>query len=543
VPELQQQGGLLNPHCSTPALAALVLGLVLCAAPIGVPAQTGAAPVPAAEPPPLRFTVRAFRVTGENPLDAARTEAVLAPFRGEYSGVEGLFEAASTLEKALADAGHSFRRVVLPAQTLEEGTVTLEVVAFKLGRVVVEGNQHFSRDNVLRSLPGLVSGETPRPRRLAQQRWIANLHPSKQVELRLKESDTALAIDAHVAVQDSAPENLFLGINNTGNNATGDFRIVGGFQHSNLSGRDDQITVSTTVSPTKIDRVEQIGASYALPLYALGGRIDAFYATSDVDSGTVQGVFDVAGAGDFLGVSYTHYLPRMGGYTHSVRAGIDDKRFDNTVNFLGLPLGVDVRSRPIAIGYDASYEHARGASSLHLTYVRNIPRGKRNSSFNYNASRLGADPVWDAVRFGAAADVALPRGWLLRLRGDGQLTDEPLISGEQFGVGVARSVRGYEERELSGDAGLFASAEAWTPPLEVLHDARLLLFLDAGQRRSKSVQPGETKADNLVGAGVGVRWFLGTRMSVEFDLARPFNEAGITRTGDLRAHFNAFLRF
>jgi len=540
---------------------ALSLLLALLAPHAGAQAPAAGAQAPAADqPPPLRFTVSAFRVEGDNPLDAARTEQILAPFRGEYAGVEGLYEAASTLEQAFAEAGHSFRRVVLPAQTLQAGTVVLEVVAFKLGEITVKGNQHFSRENILRSMPGLVSGETPQTQLLSQQRHSANLHPSKQIQLRLKESRTQLAIDAELEVVDSDPHDLFVGLNNTGNQATGDFRILTGFQHSNLSGRDDQFTVSTTISPTKIDKVEQLGASYALPLYSLGGRLNAYIATSNVDSGTVQGVFgasDVTGAGRFLGVSYTHFLPRMGAYTHQLTAGIDDKRFRNDISNAGQPSGVNVRSRPLSIGYSASYEHARGVTGLYASYVRNIPRGPLNDKRNYGNpagrpapgnplggfSREGSDPVWDALRFGASADVRVFDNWLLRWRGDGQLTTEPLIPGEQFGAGGARSVRGYEEREVAGDTGWFTSLEAWSP--ELYPGLRAIGFFDIAHVRNKNIRVTETKkfTETLSGVGVGVRWYWRTNLSLEADVARPLSDAGITRDGDYRVHFSTFYRF
>ena len=187
----------------------LAIGLVLLHTLLAAP-HVAAAEASTEQPPELRFTVRAFRVTGDNPLSPAQTDALLAPFLGEYTGVEGLLEAANTVEQALAQQGFTFHRVVLPAQTLLEGTVELEVVAFRLGEIFVNGNEHFSRENILRSLPGLRPGETPRPELLSQQRYIAKLHPSKQVQLRLKESDTLRAIDAQLDVEDSAPEDVFL---------------------------------------------------------------------------------------------------------------------------------------------------------------------------------------------------------------------------------------------------------------------------------------------------------------------------------------------
>jgi hemolysin activation/secretion protein len=262
----------------------------------------------------------------------------------------------------------------------------------------------------------------------------------------------------------------------------------------------------------------------------------------------VQSVFDVAGAGTFYGLGYTHFLQRIGGYTHSLTGGVDDKRFVNSVDFQGLPVGVNVRSRPFAIGYNASYEHAAGVTSLYLNYARNIPRGKLNDKIHYAGSRFGAVPIWDAVRFGGTADLRLSGDWLLRWRGDGQITGQPLISGEQFGAGGARSVRGYQEREISGDVGVFSSIEAWSPPL--VGDARVIGFFDVAHlRNKKALALGEKNLqDSIASVGLGLRWFWRTNLSVEADVARALSDGAIntpdgTESGDYRVHVNAFYRF
>jgi len=528
-------------------LVALALLLIL------VPASMGQAPP---EPPALKFTVNSFQVTGENPLSPAQTDKALAPFLGEYSGIEGLLEAANTLEQTLQNRGYSFYRVVLPPQTLQKGRITLEVVAFKIGRIIIKGNKYFSDDNILRAMPSLQSGERPNPAQQSRERYLANLHPSRQIELRFKESETEQAIDAYLDVRDSRPQSLFIGYNNTGNKATGHTRVTAGYQHSNFTGHDDQLTVNFTDSPSKVSKVEQVGMNYAWPLYNLGGILSAYAASSDVDSGTVAAI-NVSGAGKFIGASYTQYLPRNGGYTHQWSLSIDDKRFiNNSVDVTGALINpVNVRSRPLTLRYTGDYEFQNGNAGFYLSYSRNLPFGSLNNKFNYIANRpfdtsgtRGADHIWDVTRFGAHADYQLEQGWLLRWRGDGQLTDEPLISGEQFGLGGAKSVRGYEERAVSGDVGVFSSIEAWTPPL--VYNIRAIGFFDTGHLRNKNVLAGAQKSDTLSSFGLGLRWFYKANFSAELDLARILTNVGIDengatidKRGDYKAHFNLFFRY
>lgn len=54
--------------------------------------------------------------------------------------------------------------------------------------------------------------------------------------------------------------------------------------------------------------------------------------------------------------------------------------------------------------------------------------------------------------------------WQTTLKADGQLTSEPLISVEQYGIGGVNSVRGYHEGEVFGDDGWHIGFEQLTPP-------------------------------------------------------------------------------
>ena len=119
-----------------------------------------------AETPIVRFEVERFEVEGDNPLSEARTQEVLAPFTGTHAGVDGLLAAADALEQAIGDAGIAFQRVVLPPQSLQDGTVVLRVAVFTVAHVEVHGAQHHSEENIRRSVPALREGETPDSGRL-----------------------------------------------------------------------------------------------------------------------------------------------------------------------------------------------------------------------------------------------------------------------------------------------------------------------------------------------------------------------------------------
>lgn len=526
-------GGNRRHRQSALAVSRLVPALALLA-------SFAAAWTAAEEVPVTRFTVSGFTVEGDNPLPAADTQRLLAGFTGEHAGVDGLLAAADALEQALAAAGFSFHRVTLPPQTLDGGTVRLRVLAFRIGEITIRGQRHFSADNVRASLPALAAGRTPDTRRLARALAVANRHPAKRLRIDLKESAQPDAVDAEVVVVDRRPWQVFAAVNNTGTPASGRSRASIGGQHANVFGRDHVLTASYTTSPENTGDVAQWGLSYQVPLYPLAANVTAFYTESDVDTGRVEQVFDVSGAGTFFGVAFEQTLLRLGDYTHGWSIGVQERLFENDVTFLNVPIGADVRSRPLAIGYHGAWRFAGASVGFYASYVRNLGGGDDAS---YVRVRAGAEESWDAFRFGGTADRSLPRGWGLHAEFDAQAAGEPLVAGEQLGLGGVRSVRGFEERNVAADSGLRASVELWTPALRALAGLRGFAFFDSGYKDQHDPLPGEVDTDVISGAGLGLRWQWRDWLSVALDYGRVVHEAEAPDPGNVRWHASVFLRY
>ena len=293
---------------------ALLLASVLC---VSALAET---------PPTVKFKVERFQIEGDNPLDPKATDATLAPFLGEYSGVDGLLGAKDALEQAYARAGYTFQRVTLPPQALDSGIVVLKVTAVGVGDLQIKGNQHFSDDNIRASLPKVLASGGADLSEVSRSLAVANQHPHKKLRVTFRDSETKPdSVDAVVNVQDQRPWNLFATINNIGTPDTGRSRLQLGGLHGNVSGHDDVFSTAVTISPDNINNVMQFGAFYQVPVYVWSGWLSAFYVKSDVDVGNVQNFFDVSGSGDFLGVSFKRSLIGVGRYKHSITASLQDR--------------------------------------------------------------------------------------------------------------------------------------------------------------------------------------------------------------------------
>jgi hemolysin activation/secretion protein len=495
------------------------------------------------------FAIKAFKISGDNPLGDGDVSRILAPFLRADATIDTLQKATAALEQGLREKGFGLHRVALPPQDIGD-TVTLDIVKFAIGKVTLEGRSRYDEANIRRSLPELREGTSPNFKRLAVQTTIANENPGKQVNVALKESEEADKIDATVQVKESAPWSLSAGLANTGAPSSGRDRLTVSGGYSNLFNLDHQFVGAYTTSIERTNDVKQLGLSYRAPLYALNSIVGLSYTRSDVVGNF--GTFSSTGAGQTFGINLAWYLPPDGGYRAYLSFGLDDKLFNTAkINGIPNPAQLDRRSRPVTVSYIARNESDTSFWGYNTDLVVNTNGGRGNDLASY----LTEDPRistarWTALRAGGNYTAPFASNWLWGVRGLMQYSPQALISGEQFGLGGVSTIRGTSERPISGDRGVLTSIEVTTP--EVAPGLRFLTFVDAGW--VTNVNPnGTTKpaSDRLASAGLGLRYSHPAGVSLTADYGRIFNGSVVPlsinsvapQKGDQKLHLNLLVRF
>ncbi|MBC7706165.1 MAG: ShlB/FhaC/HecB family hemolysin secretion/activation protein, partial [Rhodoferax sp.] len=305
------------------------------------------------------------------------------------------------------------------------------------------------------------------------------------------------------------PWNFAVNLANTGSRATGRDRLTFAGSHSNVLDLDHQFTGAYTTSIEKTSDVQQIGLNYRTPLYRLGGVVGASFTHSKVVGDF--GAFRSTGAGQTMGINYSQYLPPDGGYRSYVTLGLDDKRFDvSDISGTPIPGQLVRRSRPLSLGYTARVESDAAVWGYSTELAANTGGGNGNTLSAYRSE----DPRISTANFKLLRANAnylggFAGGWLWGVRGQFQYSPDALISGEQFGLGGASSIRGTGERPISGDRGVSVTLEISTPDLHP--GLRLLGFVDTGWLRNNNPN-GTTKpsSDQLASVGLGLRYSIGS---------------------------------
>jgi len=524
------------------------------------PAATPA--VPSAEP---RFQIGKFAVHGATLISAEAIRLILAPYIGKDKDFGDVQKALEGLEKAYTSKGYSAVQVILPEQDISDGEVEFKVIEARIGKVVVEGNKYFDEANIRASLPLVQSGQPPNVFLISDNLRVANENPAKQTTVLLRSGTEEGQVDAVVRIADERPNKVSVTLDNTGTQQTGIFRLGLGYQNSNMWNRDHVLNAQYVTAPNDEDRTNRlglypsrhvmiVGAQYRIPLYAQGDSVDLSAGYSNVNSGIVANLFSISGSGTILGARYNQNLQRIGDLEHKLSYGLDWRAYQSIVRQLdvaGAGLVPDVTVHPVSLTYAGIYRKSESESSFNLSVIQNLPGGNDAGTGAFlgdtsttpvrPAARAGANPRYFLTRWGFNHNRALPRDWQFRFGMNGQLTRDMLISGEQFGIGGADSVRGFLEREIINDNGYRGTMEFYTPdfggvvPIDGSR-LRALMFYDWGA--VKRIRPAalELHAQHVGSAGFGVRFSRGTNVSLRLDVAKVIDAGGLQTQGDVRVH-------
>lgn len=502
-----------------------------------------------------KFDISGFRVEGNTVLPKDEVDQALQPQVGKGRDFADVQRALEALQAAYQRRGYGGVYVYLPEQRLQGGAVVLKVIEARLDKITVTGNRHFSEASVRRALPDLKPGTVPNMVDIAENSRAANENPARQLRVVLKPSPTEGRIDAAVEVADHNPFKPFVSLDNTGTPSTGRARLGFGLQYANLWQRDHVATLQYITSPTERDKVKVYSLGYRFAIPSWGDSVDLYAGYSDVSAAQTQtpaGPLSISGKGTLAGARYNLILRRKGEYEQRVLFGADYRRFDNQcslgvfgaagcVSTGGNP-GADVQTRPVSLGYSGQLIQATRQAGFNLSVARNMPGGSGGEQADFAAVRAAAKADYQLLRYGANASSQVFGGaWTLRANYQGQHTSDALLPAEQFGVVGFSAVRGFLEREVAGDRGMFGNLELYSPDVGSSRgakalSARMLAFVDGGAAWINQPVLGQWERDGVASWGLGMRASYGRNLSLRLDAASVLRPGGSRARGDKMAH-------
>lgn len=525
-----------------PQQLALLLLVVVC--------MSMARQVKSAEQEKNSFALWELRVKGNTLLETREIERAVYPFLGPNKTIDTVEQARSSLENLYRMKGYQTVAVDIPEQNVVAGRVFLQVSEGKVARLRVKDSHYFSLARIKAGVPALAEGSVPNlPKMQEQLAALEKQSTDRHIVPVLRAGETPGTMDVDLKVKEQLPLHGKLAFNGRNSVNTSRLRMIASLRYDNLWQKFHSASLMFQTAPENSKEVQVWAGTYVMPWFDSDARL-AFYAVSSASDSNVAnaGALAVIGNGNIYGLRLVTPLSGAQHYFHSLTAGVDYKDFKEDLVLIGSDtLTTPISYLPFMFQYSGGL---RGGDTL-LSFDVGINfsiRGLGNNEQQFEDKRFLARSNYFYGSTGLKFRYNLPWGFEWRGRFDGQLSDSPLISNEQFSLGGADSVRGYFESQALADNAIAGSLELYSPRLapqdwNVVNKLRALFFIDGGQGWIKSPLPGNPEQFKLAGTGIGLRFQIWKYFTGALDLAWPLLDLEPIQAGDVRLDFNMAMNF
>lgn len=497
------------------------------------------------------FEILDFRIVGNSIFSTQRLQNLLDDLTGPGRTAGDVEKARDILEKYHHQQGYPTVLVNIPEQSAETGVIKLQVIESRIGTTWISNNRNYSTARILDRVPSLEPGtilhvpdvqrEVNRINRTADLKVIPAMNPGTELGL----------VDVELKADETLPLHGSLEISNRAGNNTSELRLNAGIHYDNLWDRDHSISFQYQTSPEKPNEVEVFSGSYMLPTPWNADQTMVVYGVlSNSETAFGEG-FKTVGKGSIIGTRYIVPLQAYDNYGHNLVAGFDYKKFDETTGSVSSSTGdtnSPVEYFPFSLAYNGSLPDAGGLTlwnaGLNMSFRGAITRQQNMANKRFNAKGNYLNVV-----LGMERRQKLPAGMGLAFKLDGQVSDQPLISNEQYSAGGVESVRGYKESEVSGDSALHGVTELSAPdlaPLFKLGEGFQIVpytFFDFALLWINDPQPAQQSEFNLQGTGMGIRATLFRNLECQLDWGVALSGTSYAGYGDSRVHFRVKYQF
>jgi len=490
----------------------------------------------------VKVMVKAVRFNGNEVFSDDQLARVTAPYTGRAITTEELLEMSDALTRFYIDKGYVNSGAVIPDQDVGDGVIEVTLVEGRLSDIAIGGLEHLDQ-NYVEDRIGLGAGPPLNVNRLRDEIQLLLVDPSvAQVVGRLgpgqRPGDGVLSLD----VTEAPPQAFTLRFANDRAPSVGAEHGEVTYRVGNVLGRSDPLQFRLGLS----EGLRDADLSYSVPLTPSDFRFFLFGALTD--SEVVEEPFnqiDVESESEALQLGFSYPVIRT--VDNELRFELIGERKKSQTFLLGNPfpfsagVGSNGRSVVTALRAVQNWQIRTRDQVIALRSTESLGVDALGATVN------GAGSIPDGKFFSWLAQAQFAQrlfdtDWQLNLRGDVQLTPDPLLAIERIAIGGGDTVRGYRENQLVLDNGWVASAEVRIPigSLRVpyistgIDDGALQFvpFVDAGG--GYNIDAPEPEDDFLLSIGGGLRWQINPATNLRFDVGVPLRDVPDPSDDDLQ---------
>ncbi len=458
-------------------------------------------------------------IEGNQLIPSSALEPLLTGLAGRTVTLAELNQAAQRITDHYRSKGQLLAYAYLPAQTIRDGVVTLRVVEPRYDRIAILGDARLAPTQALRTL-GLAPSEPIARAPLERGLLLLDQTPGIRVAGTLVPGAEPGTSGLEVTLHDGALVSGSLGADNFGSDSVGRLRSFADLALANPLGYGSRLALNGLTSEGGLLRAG--GFALLTPDLYQGLRLNLFGSTTRYRLGGEFRALDQQGEADQWGASLGYPLRLRPREQVNLRAELKRNRYAQRNSLLGLDQRSHLDLARLAL--DGSLARPRGdtlAASLALTHGELL----LDSADARSADAAGPNAAgrFYSAQFSLRHALPLPQGLSLTSALSGQWASRNLDSSQGFYLGGPNAVRAYPGSDLGGDDGLLLQLTLARPLDLGLPGAWLgRLYADYGQvriRHDAATASGPNRAQ-IAGAGLGLDYHLGARLSLTLDYAQ-----------------------
>lgn len=483
-----------------------------------------------------RITVQSLRIAAPPGF----TEAELIAASGFTPGAELTLTDLRAMAAKVANyyqvRGYFLTQAYLPAQDIQDGAVTIAVLAGQYGKVTLRNQTNLSdglANSILGGLDGNVIATAPLERRLL---LLSDL-PGVQVSSTLAPGASLGASDLFVDVLPGQRVNGSVDADNQGNRYTGRNRIGATFNVNEPIGWGDTAGVRAF---TSADGLNYVRASYQGQIGL--AKLGAAYTSMDYRLGKEFAVLEAKGTAKISSLYGSYPLLRSRTNNLYAQLSYDSKKFHDTADATQSVTDKNGKIWMLNInGDERDNWGGGGAGNYSLTWTNgkidilsplaayiDLLTANTNGNFNkVNAS---------ATRLQSLGENSTLYGTI-----SGQWASKNLDTSEKMGLGGVGGVRAYPGGEAYGDQGYVMNVELRhsLPAMDAFAGVlQAIAFVDTGTvTLSHDVFSEGSNRRTLSGAGVGLTWSGNNGLALKLYYAHKLGSEKATSAPDSQGRF------
>jgi len=501
-----------------------------------------------------RKDVKGIRVEDVEALKNPEFQALMAKYLNKSVSIKTLKEMVRELVEFYRGKDQPVVDVIIPEQEITSGVVQILVVEGKVGLVKAEGSQWFD-SKILTSKIRLQHGDRIRASRLIKDIELLNTNTFREVDVAFTPGAMEGETDVILKTKDRFPVRFYTGYDDTGNDITGEERLLAGFNWGNAFFADHLLSYQFTSSPD-FHTLTAHSLTYSLPFFR-DDQMTFYAAMSELSTVTVPLVNNTFQEAENYLAGYSYRMPLPGidkVFSNNITTRFDARRSASDLLLGNIPVTQELTDTfQWAVAYDLAINDAWGVTQLKLEMVGS-PGGitGRNDDAAYENSRRFADARYTIYKLEARRQTRLPFDFSLVTAFTGQRSDSNLLSNEQMNLGGYNTVRGYTENEVRGDEGYFTNIELRTPSVSLgelfghpsfKDGLQFLGFWDYGQVGNRVLLPAENPNAELSSAGFGLRYYVDRYFTLRADYGFQLLDSTFNNRFNSRLHLGIVVSY